>query len=473
MFQFTVKYCHKIFSGFVLSATVLILSGCKANTETTNNSVTLETVDKFQAESYKKTKTRQLLPFCEAKNKCGYLSPAGNIEIPAKFQQALRFDKSGLAPIKVSGKWGYINQTGKVVIPPVFSLTTNFRENGLAIVGNGKKNGLINLDGEIVLEIKYDRIFPDDSKTEMRGDNFRDRMRIKQGKKWGYIDKAGKVVIPPKFKKVNAFSENGLALFKSKGKYGFINKSGEVVIPATFQLARDFDRNGLAKVADKGKFGFIDKSGKFVIPAVYNKTGQFNSDGLCPVNIGHKTGYINTHGKMIVKPKFNYLVSDKNTQHGLIPTTVITDLNSKTGYTNTKGKMVIPARFDYAKGFSLAGVAAVRNNKKWGLINRKGKYISSTNFDSIHGPKGTGGLLTVKKDGKLGVMSPNGNLKIPVKFDIIRIYQSYSVTPNYFVNYDYYPAYYKNYAEVRFGDKIYPVNLNGKPIGFNYVDVGS
>lgn len=475
VFQYTTTYSRGLFSCFLQATVLMTFIGCKPNTKA-------ETTLTYQAEAYKKINTRKLLPFCEAENKCGYITPTGKIEIPTKFQRTRRFDNFGLAPIKLDGKWGYINQTGKIVIPPVFSLTESFQENGLAIVGNAKKYGLINVDGKIVLPIKYDRIFEDNFTTTMRSDNFRDRMRIKKGKKWGYIDKAGKVVIPPKFKKVYAFGESGLARFESERRFGFINKSGEVVIPATFQLARDFDDNGLASVRLGDKSGFIDKSGKFVIPAKYNRVGRFNDDGLCPVQIGHKTGYINTRGEMIIEPKFHYLISNDNTEHGLIPTQNLKSLYSKNqklksikelkwGFTDTKGRFVIPARFDRAHGFSLSGVAAVRKNKKWGLINKKGKFISSVDFDTIHGPFSTAGFWRVKKGEKSGLMSSKGNIKIPVKFDRLHMHQSFQVTRNYFINLDNYPAYYENYAQVKFGDKVYPVNLNGKPIGFNYADV--
>ena len=48
-------------------------------------------------------------------------------------------------------------------------------------------------------------------------------------KKYGFIDKNGKVVIEPQFDNVSAFSE-GLAKVEKDGKWGFIHKSGKVVI---------------------------------------------------------------------------------------------------------------------------------------------------------------------------------------------------------------------------------------------------
>ena len=48
-------------------------------------------------------------------------------------------------------------------------------------------------------------------------------------RKYGYIDKSGKVVIEPQFDYVRDFSE-GLAVVEKDGKWGVIDKNGKVVI---------------------------------------------------------------------------------------------------------------------------------------------------------------------------------------------------------------------------------------------------
>ena len=67
------------------------------------------------------------------------------------------------------------------------------------------------------------------------------------GKKYGFIDKNGKVVIEPQFGGTYGFSE-GLAQVEKDGKYGFIDKSGKVVIEPQFDYASDFSE-GFARVA--------------------------------------------------------------------------------------------------------------------------------------------------------------------------------------------------------------------------------
>ena len=48
------------------------------------------------------------------------------------------------------------------------------------------------------------------------------------------------------------------------GKYGFVDKAGQLVIGCQFDDAKNFSE-GLAAVKKNNKYGFIDKSGNLVI----------------------------------------------------------------------------------------------------------------------------------------------------------------------------------------------------------------
>ena len=59
---------------------------------------------------------------------------------------------------------------------------------------------------------------------------------------WGYINKAGEIVIPPLFESAVPFSE-GMAAISIHGKDGFINHEGEIVVEPRFDLAGFFLRD--------------------------------------------------------------------------------------------------------------------------------------------------------------------------------------------------------------------------------------
>jgi tetratricopeptide (TPR) repeat protein len=166
---------------------------------------------------------------------------------------------------------------------------------------------------------------------------------------WGYCDRNNKIVIAPKYKAAERFSE-GLAAVNSGGSslfsqaYSYIDMSGKVVIEGPFSEARPF-RNGLAAVMQSEKWGFVDKTGKFVVPCEYDWVGSF-SGSLAPVEREKKVGYVDGRGRIVITPKFK---DARDFSEGLAPATV----DAKTwGFINDKGDFVIAPRFQRAFPFS-------------------------------------------------------------------------------------------------------------------------
>jgi len=133
-------------------------------------------------------------------------------------------------------------------------------------------------------------------------------------RKWGFIDEAGKKVIPYIYSEVLSFSE-GLAAVK-KGKWGFIDKHGNEVIPFKYNATGSFSE-GLAAVnmgnKDFGKWGFIDKSGNVIISLEYDDVKPFSNgyarvscitetktDRRGDIYYNIKWGLIDRHGNLIV-----------------------------------------------------------------------------------------------------------------------------------------------------------------------------
>lgn len=178
---------------------------------------------------------------------------------------------------------GFIDKTGRVVIEPKFEAAGDFSE-GLAAVmffKPAKKPdeahdedfdaGFIDANGKIVIKPQFE-YFEDFSEglafVLIRG-------------KMGAIDKTGRVVIAPQFDLPGphylrhwevleyyegarpwVFSE-GLAVVRKGARWGYVNKTGKWVIPPRFQKAQTFS-GGLALVMVGNRVGYVDQSGKYV-----------------------------------------------------------------------------------------------------------------------------------------------------------------------------------------------------------------
>jgi hypothetical protein len=101
----------------------------------------------------------------------------------------------------------------------------------------------------------------------------------KAGKqKWGFIDRAGKVVIQPQFDMIQGFNGD-LAPVQINKKWGYIDRTGKIIVQPQFVGS---------------KWGYIDLSGKFVIKPQFDRAYTFSED-IAMVTINNKTSYTGTN----------------------------------------------------------------------------------------------------------------------------------------------------------------------------------
>ncbi|MGI8856459.1 MAG: WG repeat-containing protein [Thermomicrobiales bacterium] len=199
--------------------------------------------------------------------KFGFIDKTGNLVIPVRYDNVVVNQgpvfSEGLAAVgngKVgSYKYGYIDPSGNMVTQPQYDAAQPFHE-GLAAVRIGNLWGYIDKTGKMVIPLQFRAAFG------FSGDRARVDVVSSQP---GFIDKTGRKVImlPANWYAVDEFSE-GLAPVqgnKGAGGFGFIDDAGRLVIPMQFDLPGRFS-GGLALVSSKGKVGAIDRSGQIVIP---------------------------------------------------------------------------------------------------------------------------------------------------------------------------------------------------------------
>ncbi|WP_321276696.1 WG repeat-containing protein [Thiomicrorhabdus indica] len=218
----------------------------------------------------------------------------------------------GLAVVKdkETKLFGYMDTKGKIVIPFKYQYAQAFSE-GLAKVEykdeqGERRVGYIDTEGKLAFE----------ADKWLKG-NFSDGLAhirtVKNDKfVYGFIDKSGKVVIEPRFRKIAPFSE-GLAFAKENGKILMIDKKGKTVITFEFETG-DFETfpvfsDGYAKLYYKwklpgNKWGFINKDGEVAFPelAISSMRTPFSEGRAWIMLKGSKDlVLIDTKGKVLVK----------------------------------------------------------------------------------------------------------------------------------------------------------------------------
>jgi len=232
------------------------------------------------------------------------------------------------------------------------------------------KWGFIDRRAEMVIQPQYDSVLDFSEGLAVAGIDGTDV----------YIDQTGEVVMRPPFDRLSRFSE-GLACVGKRvkegplttNKWGFIDKHGDLVIDVKFDRANDFSE-GLAAASNDGySYGFIDKSGEFVIPESYRFAISF-SEGLAAVS----SCYIDKEGKRPFGDD-HFFESVKSFQNGM----AAVKEDGRWGFINRdNGEIVIEPVWDAAGYFSDEGLANVKKDRRWGFIDRTGSVVIEPQFST-------------------------------------------------------------------------------------------
>ena len=198
---------------------------------------------------------------------------------------------------------------------------------------------------------------------------------------WGYVDNCGKVRILPRFDFALPF----------EGGYAPVQVGAE-------EWERFAERLGnTERSVAGGKWGIIDETGEFVVPPRYSHCTSFGEDGLAAVGAaGGKWGYVNRKGRMVISPRFNFAgpfweglavvnigkKPDEDISHGSWVA------SGKWGVIDTTGREVIPIDREAIEweGFRNGMVRAHDRGPdglRMGLMDTKGRWVVAAKFHDI------------------------------------------------------------------------------------------
>ncbi|MEM1054395.1 MAG: WG repeat-containing protein [Bacteroidota bacterium] len=183
----------------------------------------------------------------------GYLGPDGSVAIDSRFDAAGPF-AGELAPVRTDGLWGFIAPDGRMVVPPQYEKTSVFIE-GRAPVQRDGLWGFIDTEGREVIEPRYTGVGP----------FYEGRAQVATGWKpryspdyrlpddtppipalWGYVDRDGREVVPPRFAYGQPFSD-GFAAVRDGEVWGYVDATGAIALESQYAEAAPFSE-GLAWV---------------------------------------------------------------------------------------------------------------------------------------------------------------------------------------------------------------------------------
>lgn len=312
---------------------------------------------------------------------------------------SLRYVGQGVYKFSMVGKKGLLDEKGKLITKEYEEI--NVFRYGLSKCRKGKY-GVINAAGKVIVPPIYEDLIIDSLYIRIKSVEHREGKFIE---KWGLLDHKGNILIKPKYAMMNAVSEGMIAAMREGGTWGYIAPSGSTEIIFRYIDAEDF-KNGRARVkvpywlTKKDLYAIIDKKGEYIIsPADYN----FYDLGLLKIEKKNKVRCLIPIGKYSSYEKIN-------------ATYVRVMRNGKYGMILTNGREIIAPVYDYVSDPSDTGLIIVEKDGKTGVVDERGNftYKLSNRFEKVFGFHE--GLSKMQLKGKYGFMDQHGDIWISAQY---------------------------------------------------------
>jgi len=163
-------------------------------------------------------------------------------------------------------------------------------------------------------------------------------VRIEQNGKIGYIDSAGKMVVPAVYFNGSDFSE-GVAAVREGGVYGYIDPAGKYAIQPQFDWAEPFSE-GLAVVNKAGHSYYIDQEGQKAFPCDYDELSAFHHGVAVVKTYSNHRGLIDRHGTLLLDTLYS-VIADFEEGHAFVNQYMVKGPVLE-GIVDTMGHFIVP-----------------------------------------------------------------------------------------------------------------------------------
>lgn len=297
--------------------------------------------------------------------------------------------------VPLIGKYGLVNKNGNEVVPCIYDEISPTTNDGFYKVYIGEINkkgemtngkvGLIDTTGNVIIPIEYQDL-------DVRGKNSITAYLINKNKDkhkllTGVFNLRGETIIPMsnKFFDIGGLSNNIMQVSNGK-KYGFINQKGNLIIDFKYTYVTDFVYN-IAVVKKEDKWFIIDTTEKIlsVIDSKFSLCRKFNSDSVALIYKGNSKYGIPTKGKYGLLKMNGDVIAEciYDTIYSFSEGLAMVVKDKKYGFIDKKGNLIIPTEYDYAFPFSF-GLASVKKNEYYGYIDKTNNVIIPFKYYFAH-----------------------------------------------------------------------------------------
>ncbi len=318
-------------------------------------------------------------------------------------------------------------------------------EEEYSIIEKDHKKGLVNRKGRVLIPAEYE-----DLGWTNGGDQLLENViGFKRDDLWGVLNTKNERITEPLYNSLTRFNENWIIASKklpynTNIVYGVINAKGNAVIAFKYHTLQVHHNNLIASVREQEKYlyGILDDSSKPVVPikydriealtanlyevtdhkhkAVYDIDGNnltgFNLDSVKTIENDFlltfqngKKGFISNDGTFIIQPEYKDLILE----NGIIRAQKFHEWHA---YKNTYEHLATYSYDDIIpKG---EGIYKVMVGEAQALIHESDSLLTS--FSNFQIQEQFGEWISVKQDGKSGILYFDGTMFMEPIYDSIR-----------------------------------------------------
>ena len=247
----------------------------------------------------------------------------------------------------------------------------------------------------------------------------------------------GEVLVPAKYE--TCYYEMGHFSVKDNvGRYGVYNRKGKCIVPAKYIKVfaiKGYKGDSPYVVIDHKGYGVYSSDGKNVIPAQYiNIEPYITNKGLffSITDYNSYTGIAKENGTWIIKPsKYNAIIVE-SVKDDVFFSYLTYGINRCSGVLDINGKELISTKYSVTRP-SLATNGTINYQVYFGfmsagLLNSNGEIIQNPKTTKTYTPNKFGSktiYVVTDENGLWGIADENKTMKIPCKYDFIRLAYPY------------------------------------------------
>ena len=191
--------------------------------------------------------------------------------------------------------YSILNQAGEQITTQNYSYINYLYDNYFIVSVTGGKVGVINDKEEPIIEIQYDSIekiegtnyiitrLSENSSTQLYDKNFKqlcemtnaivqteeNYVKVYNDTETRYFDLEGN-----EKQNTEIFPNNQIYAKSQDGKWGFVDKAGNVVVDYIYDKATDLNSYGYAGIKLDGKWGVVNSNGEIIVEPTYTVNTQ-------------------------------------------------------------------------------------------------------------------------------------------------------------------------------------------------------